>query len=153
MIDYLRLRLRQALRSVVVNVPGRMVAFVASGMVVAVGVQFFVLGQTLDSPMATGPTSDRLEAEVGYAVLLLAALSLATGPQSARFPCAPADVAWVYASPLPIGHLVAAQLVWQAVRRCAFWSSVGRWSTLWPRRRWTPHLGCSSPERSWPRPS
>lgn len=122
MTDYLRLRLRQALRSVVVNVPGRMVAFVAFGVVVAVAVQFFVLGQAAESPIGSGVSpSGRLQAEVGYAVLLLAALSLATGPQSSRFPCTPADVAWVYASPLPIGHVIAAQLVWQAVRRCAFW--------------------------------
>ena len=122
MTDYLRLRLRQALRSVVVSVPGRMVAFVAAGMILAVGIQLVVLGQAADNAIGSGMSpSNRLQAEVGYAVLLLAALSLATGSQSSRFPCTPADVAWVYASPLPIGHLVAAQLVWQAGRRCLFW--------------------------------
>lgn len=30
-------------------------------------------------------------------------------------------MAWVYSSPIPTGHIVAAQVIWQATRRCAFW--------------------------------
>lgn len=122
MTDYLRLRLLQALRSVAISVPGRMVAFVSAGMVLAVGIQFFVLGPAADSPVGAGVgPSGRLGAEVGYAVLLLVAVSLLTGAHSSRFPCTPADVAWVYASPLPIGHVLGAQLIWQSARRCTLW--------------------------------
>ena len=122
MTDYLRLRVLQTLRTVAISVPGRMLAFVSAGMILAIGFQFFVLGQAADSPISSGVTpSGRLQAEVGYAVLLLVALSLLTGAQSSRFPCTPADVAWVYASPLPIGHVVMAQLVWQSTRRCTLW--------------------------------
>jgi len=123
MTDYLRLRLRMTLRSVTVTVPGRVVAFVVVGMILAAGIQFLLLGGAAEG--ATGAGADALstglEAEVGYAVLLLAALSLATGPQSSRFPCTPADVAWVYASPLPTRAIVLAQVLWLAGRRCTFW--------------------------------
>jgi sporulation killing factor system integral membrane protein len=121
MTEYLRLRLRQTLRTVAVSVPGRMLAFAVAGLVLAAGIQFFVLGEAARSPIGSVAPSGRLQAEVGYAVLLLVALSLLTGPQSSRFPCTPADVAWVYASPIPTRHIVVAQLVWQAARRCVFW--------------------------------
>ena len=121
MTDYLRLRLRQTLRTVAVSLPGRMLAFAVAGLVLAAGIQFFVLGEAARTPLGAVSPSGRLQAEVGYAVLLLAALSLVTGSQSSRFPCTPADVAWVYASPIPTRHIVFAQLVWQAGRRCVFW--------------------------------
>ncbi|MDQ3641063.1 MAG: hypothetical protein M3450_06250 [Actinomycetota bacterium] len=121
MADYLRLRLRMTLRAVAVTVPGRMVALVAAGMILAAGIQFLVLGDAAEGPTDAGVFSSRLQAEVGYAVLLLAAFSLVTGPQSSRFPCTPADVAWVYASPLTTRTIVLAQLVWLAARRCTFW--------------------------------
>ena len=121
MADYLRLRLRMTLRAVVVTVPGRMVAVVAAGMILAAGIQFLVLGDAAEGLTDPGAFSSRLQAEVGYAVLLLAAFSLVTGPQSSRFPCTPADVAWVYASPLSTRTIVLAQLVWLAARRCTFW--------------------------------
>lgn len=122
MTDYLRLRLRQTLRSVAVTVPGRMLAFVVAGLLLAIAIQLLVLGHTTQGPVGSGTApSERLQAEVGYAILLLAALSLATGAQSSRFPCTPADVAWVYSSPIPTGHIVAAQVIWQVARRCTFW--------------------------------
>ncbi len=121
MTDYLRLRLRMTLRAVAVTVPGRMVALVVAGMFVAAGIQFLVLGDAAEGPSDPGAFSGRLQAEVGYAVLLLAAFSLVTGPQSSRFPCTPADVAWVYASPLSTRTVVLSQLVWLAARRCTFW--------------------------------
>lgn len=122
MTDYLRLRLVQTLRSVAVTVPGRMLAFVVAGLLLAIAIQLVVLGQATSGPLGSEIVpSERLQAEVGYAVLLLAALSLATGAHSSRFPCTPADVAWVYSSPIPTGHIVAAQVIWQATRRCTFW--------------------------------
>ncbi|MCA1570120.1 MAG: hypothetical protein ABR540_06115 [Acidimicrobiales bacterium] len=122
MAEILRLRLRQVLRTVASSVPGRLLAFVAAGMVLAVAIQYFVIGDAPGTPLGPdGPSSGPLQAEVGYAVLLAVALSLFTGAQSSRFPCTPADVAWIYASPVPIGHVILAQLVWQAARRCIFW--------------------------------
>lgn len=121
MTDYLRLRLRMTLRTVAFTVPGRMVAILAASTVLAAGIQFLVLGGAAGGPSDPGAFSGRLQAEVGYAVLLLAAFSLVTGPQSSRFPCTPADVAWVYASPLSTRTIVVAQLVWLAARRCTFW--------------------------------
>ena len=121
MTDYLRLRLRQTLRTVAVSLPGRMLAFALAGLTLAVGIQFFVLGEAARTPLGSVAPSGRLQAEVGYAVLLLAALSLVTGTQSSRFPCTPADVAWVYASPIPTRHIVFAQVVWQAARRSVLW--------------------------------
>lgn len=126
MADYLRLRLRQVVRAVATSVPGRLLAFVAAGVIVAAGIQFLLLGNLADSPVSAGSAvPGRLQAEVGYALLLLVAMSLVTGPQSSRFPCTPADVAWVYASPIPTGRIVMAQMVWQAARRCAFWIAGG----------------------------
>lgn len=121
MTDYLRLRLRMSLRSVAVTLPGRMVALAVAGMALAAGIQFLVLGEAAEAASGAQVLSEGLQAEVGYAVLLLAALSVATGPQSSRFPSTPADVAWVYASPLSTRTIVLAQVAWVAARRCAFW--------------------------------
>jgi sporulation killing factor system integral membrane protein len=121
MTDYLRLRLRQTLRTVAVSRPGRMLAFALAGLALAVGLQFFVLGEAARTPLGSVAPSGRLQAEVGYAVLLLAGMSLVTGTQSSRFPCMPADVAWVYASPIPTRHIVFAQVFWQAARRSVLW--------------------------------
>lgn len=122
MTDYLRLRLRQTVRGVAVSVPDRMLALVVVGILVAVAIQYFLFRQAIQSPIGAGilPAA-RLQAEVGYAILLLAALSLATGSQSSRFPCSPADVAWVYSSPISMGRIVGAQVIWQVTRRCVFW--------------------------------
>lgn len=122
MAEYLRLRLTHTVRSVAVTVSGRVLAGLVAGIGLAAAVQLALLGRNVEGALAPGaPMSERLEAQVGYAVLLLGALSLVTGPHSSRFPCTPADVAWVYASPVPTGHIVLAQLVWQAARRCVFW--------------------------------
>ena len=122
MTEYLRLRLRQTGRTLAVAVPGRMVAMVVAGLVVAGGIQFTLAERSAGALGGSGAqVPDRLLGEVGYAVLLLVAMSLVTGPQSSRFPCSPADVAWVYASPIPTSHIVWSQVAWLSARRALLW--------------------------------